>query len=626
MFSGCTSLESFRSNETITSLGIYCFNRCNFRTASTSGCNTLGIGAYANNMNLTEFYFYQKSIPSYFFINCSSLVTVHCLYTSSISIGAYAFARCRNLNANALFNVGSFGDFALSGVESLQTYTTGAQTFGKYVFAGCSNLVNLTFTAQTSISGYSCANIPSLKHVMFYLNSAEIALTAFENSPVSSIGMISNDAVFYRTVKQVFPKLKKVIIQDSATKIPDYAFFRSSALEEVIIGHNVKEVGLYAFFECKNIRSFTYYGIRDPKFTVTSMYNLPELKYVYVYNYYMNESFCNYPVKKYQQIEDATKDDDSDDTDSDDTDSDGIDSDGTDTTVIDTNPVHGTDTNVIDTDTTIIDTKPVHGTDTNVIDTKPVHGTDTNVIDTDTTIIDTKPVHGTDTNVIDTKPVHGTDTTVIDTKPVHDTDTNVIDTKPVHGTDTNVIDTNPVHGTDTNVIDTKPVHDTDTNVIDTNPVHGTDTTDTSNNADTDSVIDIDTNTTNNNTTNINSTVNSNTNITNQESTIDNNGFVNNSNVDSKINHKNSIIVLVCIALFILLVIAIVIIVVLVVKSRSNVSSSEIEETNDQVYSENRKQQSKDRSSSSEISSQLELYDMGNRKANNPQQIQEFYFI
>lgn len=54
------------------------------------------------------------------------------------------------------------------------------------------------------------------------------------------------------------PKITKVTIADSVTKINPYAFYLSSGLQELIIGKNVTSYGLNAFNGCGNLKIVTF--------------------------------------------------------------------------------------------------------------------------------------------------------------------------------------------------------------------------------------------------------------------------------------------------------------------------------------------------------------------------------
>lgn len=130
-------------------------------------------------------------------------------------------------------------------------------TIGRNAFYNCNNIESITIpfigASKTANNGYD----EVLGYIFGYYTSSSSSAsddTTYQYSKESD----NSNKVYYH---YYIPKsLKTVIISDSATKIPQKAFYNCANITNVTIGKNVKTISMNAFTKCSNLTTLKYNG------------------------------------------------------------------------------------------------------------------------------------------------------------------------------------------------------------------------------------------------------------------------------------------------------------------------------------------------------------------------------
>ena len=203
----------------VTSIGIWAFNRCSSLTSVTIGNSVTSIDHDA-------------------FRDCSSLTSVD-IPNSVTSIGSSAFSYCSSLTSVTIPNsVTSIGSYAFSGCRSLTSVTigNGVTSISSSAFSGCSSLTSVTIgNGVTSIGSYAFSDCSGLT---------------------------------------------SVTIPNSVTYIGPEAFQLCSNLASIVLGNAVEGIGSNAFANCKKLEDVYCYAIRYPSSVSYDAFNNSYIDYV----------------------------------------------------------------------------------------------------------------------------------------------------------------------------------------------------------------------------------------------------------------------------------------------------------------------------------------------------------
>lgn len=262
-FAYCTSLNSFTTEGTITSVGEKAFYRNILTTFDfKNSVEYIGADAFAFNLltdiSLPDTVVY---IGNQAFANCSTLATIS-IPDSVAYVGAYAFfGNANNLTITIRYNSGRVADYLLYNTDVYKVIMEdGITEIGKYAFALCHDLAEITFTnTLQTIGDYA-----------FYDNRDYTELTL--PNTLLSIGQYA----FARGYQFV-----QINIPDSVQAIGEYAFYREEAgnhidpkftvkfyhndgviaegildgqhIQHIILDDNIHTVGNNAFSNCVNL-------------------------------------------------------------------------------------------------------------------------------------------------------------------------------------------------------------------------------------------------------------------------------------------------------------------------------------------------------------------------------------
>ena len=296
-FSNCESIVNLVIPDSVTYIGTGAFNNCKRMTTLTlgTGLTEIACGAFYNCISLTEVeipanvitlrgnsdYHNSEIYRQGAFENCTSLkkVTIGDA-TSNLAttvIGYYTFNNCTALEEVYIGNrVKTIQHNAFNGCKALKTLTIGTsvQTIEDYAFSNCESIVNLVIPDSVTYIGTGAFNnCKRMTTLTLGTGLTEIACGAFYNCislteveiPANVITLrgsseYHNSDINRRGVFENCTSLKKATIGDTTTGlattvIGHYAFYNCTALEEVYIGNQVKEIQTYSFAYCTSLET-----------------------------------------------------------------------------------------------------------------------------------------------------------------------------------------------------------------------------------------------------------------------------------------------------------------------------------------------------------------------------------
>ena len=252
----------------VTSIGSDAFRDCFGLTAVTipEGVEYIRSSSFCWCESLTSISIPNsvKIIAACAFGQCRSLISVS-LGSSLIAIGDGAFEYCSQLTSiNIPNNVTSIGKSCFQFCGALTSVTLGnnIKEIRFNTFGNCQKLETINIpNSVTRIESLAFSECDSLKDVVLPNSLTTIGSRAFSGSGLIEITIPSSVTDFgsMSTNDYSGPRgyvfcscanLKKVIIGDGITDIPERTFDGCSNLNKVIFGKNVTSIGNKAFYSC----------------------------------------------------------------------------------------------------------------------------------------------------------------------------------------------------------------------------------------------------------------------------------------------------------------------------------------------------------------------------------------
>ena len=177
-------------------------------------------------------------------------------YSTTSSIGDYAFFSCPSLKTASFPSVTTISDYALYNCPLLTTANfSNATCIGDYAFYYCYNLTTISFPNVTTIGSNAFGNCSKLTTVSFP-NATYIGNSAFNNCynltsvSFSNVTSIGGDAFFYCSslTTASFPKV---------TSIAAETFYACPKLTTISFP-NVTSIGSSAFYYCNTLSTVSF--------------------------------------------------------------------------------------------------------------------------------------------------------------------------------------------------------------------------------------------------------------------------------------------------------------------------------------------------------------------------------
>ena len=255
-FENCGSLSSVKLNQNLQTIGWNAFSGTALETVtipskvtSMGGSNS----AFENIPSLHTVIFETLKVPNYALYECSSIENVY-VPNNATTIGESAFCACTSLTSlsNKLVN----GEPVFENVINLPAKLT---SIGSSAFRGCSGIESIEFPSLlTEIGEYAFKNCGSLSSVKLNQNLQTIGWNAFSGTALETVTIPSKVTSMggSNSAFENIPSLHTVIFE--TLKVPNYALYECSSVEEVVIPVSVKEIGDYAFNGCTSMKISGY--------------------------------------------------------------------------------------------------------------------------------------------------------------------------------------------------------------------------------------------------------------------------------------------------------------------------------------------------------------------------------
>ncbi len=221
-FADCSSLTSITIPNNVTSIGYSAFYDCPIETATIHA----NISRYIPNDEIKEVIFTAGDIPYEAFRDARKLTTIK-IMSGVTSIGSQAFMDCWSLT-NVIFEEGI----------QLTTIEGGA-------FTQCYELTSISIPASVTSMGGAFYNCTGLTRVDIF------DLEAWFNIPFDSSQ--GNPLHYAKHLYLNGEEITQLVIPESVTAIPDYAFVDCVSITDVIIHDGVMSIGSWAFSGCESL-------------------------------------------------------------------------------------------------------------------------------------------------------------------------------------------------------------------------------------------------------------------------------------------------------------------------------------------------------------------------------------
>lgn len=226
-FYGCTALEQVILPDSVESIGNNAFYQCqNLKTVRRSADSaTEEVVKLPNRL---------KSIGTYAFYNCTSMKFI-VLPSDLVKVGESAFCN--------------------SGIKAV-TIPSSVSVIEQETFLGCPYLEKVVISAGvTQIKEKAFEDCAVLSEVTLGEGLEKIGSYAF--SGCQALAQLQLPSTLTEIGTSIFREsgIKKIVIPENITVIPDYAFYDCSMLEEVTMSEGMEKLGRYAFYYCTALKT-----------------------------------------------------------------------------------------------------------------------------------------------------------------------------------------------------------------------------------------------------------------------------------------------------------------------------------------------------------------------------------
>lgn len=235
LFVDCNGLTSVTIPATVTSIGGAAFNNSTFSVCTT--LQTFNINPNNQNYVVVDGVLFNKDKTDLICYPKAKSNTNYTIPNSITKINEYTFKDCANL-----INI---------------TIPDSVTTIGRYAFENCSNLTSVTIgrgvTEIDDAAFEKCENLKSIyiSDLEAWCNITFSVYTYVDSYYGTSTTYYSSNPLHYADDLYINNKLATdIVIPNSITYIPTYAFWHCKCLKSVIIPESVKNIGKNAFNGC----------------------------------------------------------------------------------------------------------------------------------------------------------------------------------------------------------------------------------------------------------------------------------------------------------------------------------------------------------------------------------------